>query len=189
MIFASKRVKMNKDKELILIEKVRSGDTSCYRDLVDAYGENIFTLIYKMTGNREDAEELAQDVFVKAFFSLKKFRGESSFSTWLYRIAYNLTISSLRKKKKLLFSQREVEKEFVADESEEDVFLKKICEKEYELLENAINRLDTIDKFLMMAFYKQEKSLSELADITGLSLSNVKTRLFRARTKIKTELK
>lgn len=175
---------MTKDKELILIEKIRSGETDCYSEFVDAYSEDIFALIYKMVGNREDAEEMAQDVFVKGFFSLKSFRGESSFSTWLYRIAYNIAVSSMRKKKKILFSQKDVEREPVFDDSEEVVIQKRLCEKEYELLENAIDQLTPPEKFLITAFYKQEKSMSELSEITGLSLSNIKVKLFRARKKL-----
>lgn len=81
------------------IQRVLAGDTACFACLIDRYGEPIHALILKVVRNPEDAEELAQDTFLKAFKSLGTFKGDCGFSTWLYRIAYNTALSSLRKKR------------------------------------------------------------------------------------------
>ncbi len=179
---------MDKTTELNLIASVCDGDTGRYRELVDAYSGRIFALVYKMTGVREDAEELAQDVFVKAFFSLKSFRGESSFSTWLFRIAYNMTISSLRKKKKIVFSHDIDKVGAIVDDTNDEILKKRVQEAEEERLETAISELPPQDIFLLTAFYKEDKSLAELTQITGLSMSNVKIKMFRIKQKLSTML-
>lgn len=175
---------MDKIIEEEIIEGVLSGDTKAYKQVVDAYKDNIFALIYKITTNREDSEELTQDVFVKAFFNLKSFKRESSFSTYLYRIAYNTTISKLRNKTKLFYRDN-IEKSITAvDETENELLNKQIKEEQYEKLEMAIEQLGSGEKFLLLSFYQEDKSLNELADITGLSLSNIKIKMFRARKKL-----
>lgn len=184
---------MDKAREAEIITKVRGGDTSSYRLLVDAFGENIFSLVYKMTGSREDAEEIAQDVFVKGFFSLSGFRGESSFSTYLFRIAYNLSITFLRKKKReKVTSFEDIERKGFKgdpfDEEEDEKMDKQIRENRYEKLEKIVLLLPANERFLITAFYQQDKSLAELVEITGLSLSNVKVSLFRIRKKLALEM-
>lgn len=175
---------MDKEKESEIISLVRNGQTSRYRELVDAYGDRIFALVYKMIGIRADAEEIAQDVFVKAFFSLNTFHGKSSFSTWLFRIAYNMTISALRKKKKMVYCDDMEKIVGVIDDSQEDIFEKAMLEAKEELLEKAIARLLPQEKFLITAFYQENKSLADITEITGLSLSNVKVKLFRTKQKL-----
>lgn len=85
-------------EELNIIEHILDGDNRQYAILMDKYSQQVFSLIFQMAGNQEDAEELTQDTFLKAYQNLKRFKGESSFSTWIYRIAYNTTISAMRKK-------------------------------------------------------------------------------------------
>jgi len=80
------------------IEKVLKGDTTAYADIVNKHKEMVFTIAVKILRNREDAEEIAQDAFVKAFQALPGFKGEARFSTWLYRIVYNAAISQSRKR-------------------------------------------------------------------------------------------
>lgn len=174
---------MTREQEQILIEKVRGGDTACYKSLVDEYGERLFALLKGLVGSREDAQDLAQEAFVKAFFSLKKFRGDSSFSTWLYRIGYNLAISKLRKEKGL-FADVDINHLRVVDDSDGLLEQKRLSEREYELLEMAKGQLPAQERFLLCAFYEQERSLAELVQITGLSLSNIKVKLFRARKRL-----
>lgn len=176
---------MNRSIECKIIDEVLMGNINYYRELVDFYGEIIFALIYKMVGNREDAEEIAQDVFVKAFQSLKRYRKESSFSTYLYRIAYNLSISHLRKKRCIVYSD-DIEMLIKGSESDtlEDLELKILREEQYEKLYLAIDRLNSDEKFLIISFYEDGKSIKELAEITNQSESNIKIKLFRGRKKI-----
>lgn len=183
---------MDKAREAEIITNVRNGNTGDYRELVDVYGENIFSLVYKMVGSREDAEEIAQDVFVKAFFSLSGFRGESSFSTYLYRIAYNLSISFLRKKKreKVVSFEDMNRKNYEGPEYDgPDELTEKVKqEKTYEKVEKSVLLLPANERFLITTFYLQGKSLAELVEITGLTLSNVKVCLFRIRKKLALEI-
>ncbi len=179
------KLAMNRSIECKIIDEVLMGNINYYRELVDFYGEIIFALIYKMVGNREDAEEIAQDVFVKAFQSLKRYRKESSFSTYLYRIAYNLSISHLRKKRCIVYSD-DIEMLIKGSESDtlEDLELKILREEQYEKLYLAIDRLNSDEKFLIISFYEDGKSIKELAEITNQSESNIKIKLFRGRKKI-----
>lgn len=91
------------------IQRVLAGDTDCFACLIDRYGQPIHALILKVVHNPEDAEELVQDTFLKAFKSLGTFKGDCGFSTWLYRIAYNTALSSLRKKKTGIPNDRRVD--------------------------------------------------------------------------------
>jgi len=172
---------MDKKEEKILIERIKAGERSLYAQLVDHYSDIIFNLIYKVVGVRADAEELAQDVFVKAFFSLDKFRGESSFSTWLYRIAYNLAISKSRLKKRFFLSLDNLSFNKTEELDDADHLLR---EENFVLLEEALESLDIQERFLVVSFYKDDKSLKELSEITGITVSNLKIKLFRTRKKL-----
>ncbi len=172
---------MDKKEEKILIERIKIGEHNLYAQLVDHYSDIIFNLIYKVVGVRADAEELAQDVFVKAFFSLDKFRGESSFSTWLYRIAYNLAISKSRLKKRFFLSLDNLSFNKTEELDDADHLLR---EENFVLLEEALESLDIQERFLVVSFYKDDKSLKELSEITGITVSNLKIKLFRTRKKL-----
>lgn len=89
---------MEEDKEFNTVQRASEGDPEAFRELVERYGDRIFSLLTGITGNRLDAEELTSDVFLKAFTHLDRFRGECRFSTWLYRIAYNTAISHTRRR-------------------------------------------------------------------------------------------
>ena len=177
---------MKREEELLLIEKIKGGDDSLYKVLVDKYSPKILSIVMGMVRNRGDAEEVAQDVFVKAFFSLKKFRGESSFSTWLYRIAYNMSISKVRKKSRYVniadmgnFAAAEDISEI--DNSEENI---RNREDKFKILDIIINELDPTDRFLLLSFYIHQKSIRELSEITGMSESNVKVKLHRIKKRL-----
>lgn len=136
---------------------------------------------------------MAQETFVKAYFSLGKYRGESSISTWLYSIAYHLAVSSIRKKMRTVsrdrFTDQELQQSSLWLESGEDVEFKELRERQYGALEKAVAALEPQDRFLITAFYEQGRSLAELTEITGMSLSNVKVRLFRCRNRLAKILK
>lgn len=140
-----------------------------------------------------EAEDMAQETFVKAYFSLGKYRGESSISTWLYSIAYHLAVSSIRKKMRTVsrdrFTDQELQQSSLWLESGEDVEFKELRERQYGALEKAVAALEPQDRFLITAFYEQGRSLAELTEITGMSLSNVKVRLFRCRNRLAKILK
>jgi len=174
---------MNKEEEFLIITKIKSGENHLYKKLVERHSSNVFNLIRGVVCSREDAEEIAQDVFVKAYFSLRNFRGDCSFSTWLYRIAYNLSISKTRQKKREFVS---IDANFIQIISEDTSFTERQNEREemYNMIQNGLEQMDSKDKFLIISFYMHEKSIKDLMEITGLSESNVKVRLHRSRNRL-----
>ncbi|MEE4117058.1 MAG: RNA polymerase sigma factor [Marinilabiliaceae bacterium] len=180
---------MSRTEDDRCIEKVLNGDRQAYSRIVDRYSDRVYSLALKICSCTEDAEEIAQDAFLKAYRSLKSFRHKSSFATWLYRITYNTAITSIRKKK----SDTLKIEDFPADSVD---FLKE-CETEEEaereyrtaLLNFAIQKLDTNDRAIISLFYYQESSVEEIAGILNFSCSNVKVRLYRARRKLEEIIK
>lgn len=170
------------------ISEVKNGKTSEFRHLVEKYQDMVFTIALRISRNREDAEEIAQDVFLKCYRSLQNFREESRFSTWLYRIAYNESVSKARKKRKLFI---ELVPEHTADLNEEQVMWK-FEEVESAIqknnIEKAIAELSEIEQVILTLFYYEGNSIEEIAEVTGQSVSNVKVRLHRLRKKLQVSL-
>jgi len=178
---------MKRAEELLLIEKIKGGEHSLFNQLVIEHSPRVLSVIRGVLCNREDAEEVSQDVFVKAFFSLKLFRGECSFSTWLYRIAYNMAISKVRKKRG---NYVQIDNLTIPDNGSFSIS-ETIAEQEerHRQLGILLKELSTPDRFLLLSFYLQEKSIAELAEITRMSESNIKVRLHRMKKKMNTFLK
>lgn len=170
--------------DIFFIRKVLAGNRQAFSSLVDRHKDNVYSLALKVCCNPEDAEEIAQDAFMKAFRSLSSFRMKSSFSTWLYRITYNTAISSLRSRKRNILSLEEFpadSADFLAvTEDEENAML----EYRRALLNFYLQKLADTDRAIISMFYFQELGINEISGITGMSTSNVKVRLFRARKKI-----
>jgi len=180
---------MKPNKDQICIDKVLSGDTSSYSYLVENYKDMAYTIALKIVRNVEDAEEVAQDSFVKAFQQLKTFQGKSKFSTWLYTIVYRTAISKIRKKK---IETTNID-EYVIDNYSVGNSVSQIEELKHEeqkkYINAAINKLPELDALLITLFYINENTLDEIKDITGYTKTNAKVRLFRARKKLYKELK
>ncbi|MBN1251328.1 MAG: RNA polymerase sigma factor [Bacteroidales bacterium] len=174
---------MDKFNEAYYIEKVKSGQIDAFRFLIDKNKNIVFNIVLRIIKNKEDAEEIAQDVFIKAFESINKFKGDSKFSTWLYKIAYNSAISKIRKKtiKTTNIEEHELS-DFQIDEIYED-FEKTIVDKQ-EILNKAINKLLPEESTIINLYYLEENSISDICKITSLSISNVKIKLHRARKKL-----
>ena len=170
------------------IEKVLHGDVSAYASIVAKHKNLVFSIALKILNNREDAEEIAQDAFLKAFRSLKTFERKSKFSTWLYRIAYNTAISKTRKKK---MDAVEIDDHIMFNYSTDEISsnVHQLQENEQlQLIERAMQRLPENDNLLMTLYYKSENSIDDISYITGLSVSNVKVRLHRIRKKLYGEI-
>jgi RNA polymerase sigma-70 factor (ECF subfamily) len=162
------------------IEKIQAGETECFAVLLERYSQTVYSLVVKIVGNREDAEELTQDVFLKVFRSLSSFQGNSLFSTWLFRISYNVAISATRgKKQEWLTIEESMPENEVSDELEQ-------LDREEQLLrlDKAMAQLSPDERAIISLFYLQEKPIEEIASITRLSTSNVKTKLHRIRKKM-----
>lgn len=166
------------------IKRIQAGDTASFACLLDKYSRQVFTLIVKVVGNREDAEELAQDVFVKVYRHLSSFKGESSFSTWIYRIAYNTAISETRKKKKEFLAIEESVIDNVSEEEVADALGRSDTSGQIDKLDAALAQLPPDERAIILLFYMKEKTVDEIADITGLSASNIKVKLHRIRKKL-----
>ena len=171
------------------INLVLQGDVNAFSILVDRYKDLVFTLTLRLLKNREEAEEVAQDTFVKVYKSLAKFKGNSKFSTWIYKITYNTSLDRIKKNKKHF----------------NDVPIDEFTEHQIKTIDNALNNLEkeeqskTIqdcisllpseDGFLLTLYYFDEMSLDEIAKTVGLTANNVKVKIFRARKKLATILK
>lgn len=166
------------------IERILAGDASCFACLFDRYSKQVYAWIFRVVQNKEDAEELTEDVFIKVFQKLDSFRGESSFGTWLYRIAYTLSISAVRKKKVEYLAIEETQLSNVSEEEVMASLGQYGLSEQLDLLDWALEQLSPDDRALILLFYKEDKSLEELALITGMSLANVKVKLHRIRKKL-----
>jgi len=172
----------NKEKQLI--SEMRKGNTRAFSDLVDSYKDMVFTLSVRMLGNREEAEEVSQDVFIKVFKSLQNFKGDSKLSTWVYRIAYNTCLDRIRKiKKKRIHTDLEhIDQIAYADL---DTAFQKMLETERSgLINQCLSKLSAEDAGVLTLFYLEEKNLQEMEKATSLPVNTLKVRLYRARKRL-----
>jgi RNA polymerase sigma-70 factor (ECF subfamily) len=170
------------------IDRVLGGDAAAYALLVAKHKNLVFSIALKILNNREDAEEVAQDCFMKVFQALKTFERKSKFSTWLYRIVYNAAISKTRKKK---LEQVPMDSYVIDNYTEDNIALgmdEIDAEEQKIMMEKALERLTNDENLLITLFYKGDNSIEEISNITGLSMSNVKVRLHRIRKKLHDEL-
>lgn len=172
-----------KNDEGHIIHRIMEGETSLYEYFLDKYSQQVFILIVRIVENEKDAEELTQDTFLKAFEHLSSFKAESSFSTWIYRIAYNTAISATRKKKYDLCTMDDAMLANLSDEQVNDA-LNDEGEERIKKLNEAIKKLDADERALITLFYEEEKPISEAAHILGLTESNAKVKLHRIRKKL-----
>ena len=179
---------MDRKPDQIYIDRVLQGDTNAFSYLVNKYKNLTYTVAMKIVRNHEDAEEVAQDSFIKAYSQLHTFKGESKFSTWLYTIVYRNSITKIRKKK---ITTTNIDS-YVIDNHKSDYDFPQIEaikngeQKKY--IAEAIDNLPETDAFLITLYYLDESSVEEIEQITGLTKTNVKVKLFRARKKLYNEL-
>ena len=179
---------MAKETDIHLVEQVLAGQKDAFALLVDRYKDMVFTLAVSLLQHREEAEEVAQDAFLKVFKALPKFQQKSKFSTWMYRIVYNECISRLRRKKANLVSIEDIKYSELPDafEVNEPEWLRK--EERRKSLHKALLQLSEVDKTIVMLYYFENYQVEDISEVTSLSHSNVKTKLFRARKKLQTIL-
>jgi RNA polymerase sigma-70 factor (ECF subfamily) len=175
---------MYKKDDQYYIDLVKGGQVSAFSYLVEKYRDMVYGLSLKMLRNTEDAEELAQDTFVKAFQSIHTYKGGAKFSTWLYRIAYNSAISFLRKRKMVFYS---LDEQQLSDQDELNINnrLSEIDQEELAgSLKKALDALPEDDQVLVTLYYYEDQSIDDISKITGLTVSNVKVKIHRARKKM-----
>ena len=180
---------MNTTTDQKLIDQTLNGDTRSFGVLVERYQNFVFTIVYRMVKVREEAEEVSQDSFIKAFESLSSYRGESKFSSWLYSIAYRKALDALRKNKKYKAS------EIIDDITEGEIdtidnALHFLEEKERKkTIQDCILKLSEDEAAIITLYYFEDQSVREIAGITKLSEDNIKVKLYRSRKKLFTLLK
>jgi RNA polymerase sigma-70 factor (ECF subfamily) len=181
--------------EMDLVRRARRGDLEAYDELVKRYQERIYATIYHMTSNHEDANDLAQDSFIKAYQALKSFKGGSSFYTWLYRIAVNKTINFLKQRKNRVHMSlndldfnTENNPDLVALISDKtprrDAGLNELQEK----LNAALLKLSEPHRLVVVLHDVQGQSHEEIAEIMDCNIGTVRSRLFYARQQMQAEL-
>ncbi len=172
-----------------IINQIISGDTKAFAILVDRYKDLVFTLAIRMLKHREEAEEVAQDTFIKVYKSLGKFKGDSKFSTWIYKVAYNTCLDRIKKNKRQI-------NEVAIDEFTEhqvktiDNALEKLERHEQEqTIQECLQVLPSEDSFLLTLYYFEDLSLEEISKIVDIEANTVKVKLFRSRKKLASILK
>jgi len=175
---------MDYRKDTYYIEQVLEGKINAFSYLVDRHKDKAYNLAFRICGNREEAEEIAQDAFIKAYRSLGNFRNKSSFSTWLFRIVYNTSISLVRSRKKGVLAIEEFPADAVdflgINRNEEE------AAEDYRnsLINFALQKISEDDRGLITLFYYDDLDTEEISKITGIHKSGIKVKLFRARKKM-----
>ncbi|HEY3755229.1 MAG TPA: sigma-70 family RNA polymerase sigma factor [Opitutaceae bacterium] len=184
------------DEDLAVVRQVQAGDVAAFDRLIFKYRARIFGVVYHLTSNREDAADLAQDAFIKAFQSIHRFQGQASFFTWLYRIAINATLSHLRKNRRRSFFSLEkmdpdepVSREVLAaltdkGGAERDTYTRELQEK----LNEAMQKLSINHRTVVTLFEIDGLSHQEIAEIMHCSIGTVRSRLHYAKQLLQAEM-
>jgi RNA polymerase sigma factor (sigma-70 family) len=195
-LVASPERKLEADADLAVVRRVQAGDVAAFDALIMKYRERVMGIVYNMTSNREDAADLAQDTFIKAFQSIQRFQGQASFFTWLYRIAVNSTLSHLRKNRMRSFFSLEsirednpISREVIdalTDKTgvEREALVRELQEK----LNDAMQKLSINHRTVVTLFEIDGLSHQEIAEVLGCSVGTVRSRLHYAKQLLQAEL-
>jgi RNA polymerase sigma-70 factor (ECF subfamily) len=174
------KIAVQTDKECV--HRVLKGDLEAFSIMVSRYSPRMLNLALGIVHQREAAEDVVQDAFVKAYEKLGSWRGESSFSTWLYRITYTTAISSIRGQK-LVSDDSNAAERTITPTDEDNGW--EMTEENIAKMQHALEKLQPLDKTIVTLFYIEDKPVRDVAEICGESESNVKTRLHRARVRLR----
>jgi RNA polymerase sigma-70 factor (ECF subfamily) len=177
---------MEQEQERLIVVKVQNGDREAFALLVDEYKGPVFKLAYDLTGDYQDAHDLAQDAFLKAFASLNYFDHNRRFFPWLYTIALNLIRNWRKRKKKIRFESLDDHPEKKYECREADPERTAVEMQEARLLSAMIDRLPFVFREALVLRYYQDLPYEELSEILGISLSGAKMRVYRAIEKLRT---
>ncbi len=195
-LVASPERRLEADADMVIVSQVQAGDVAAFDRLIEKYRERVYGIVYHMTSNREDAADLTQEAFIKAFQSIHRFGGQSSFFTWLYRIAVYSTLSHLRKMKLRSFfslervdSEEPVSKEIIAaltdkTGADRDTYVRELQEK----LNDAMHKLSIKHRTVVTLFEIDGLSHQEIADVMKCSVGTVRSRLHYAKQLLQSEL-
>ena len=169
--------------EKLRIRKVLEGDTSAFGYFVDTYQDMAMTIACRVCGNRQDAEDIVQDSFVKAFHNLHTFKADCKFSTWFYRIVYNTAVTEIRNAAQIQYvdyDRVDVSEQY----SEFDTMSLIESEERTAMLNKALEMMPHDEGLILSLYYLEENSIKDVAQVTGLTESNVKVKLHRARKRM-----
>ncbi len=188
-------VRSEASEDAILVQRVQGGDVAAFDRLVVKYRERLFSIVYNLTSNREDAADLTQEAFIKAFSSIGRFKGKSSFFTWLYRIAVNTTLSQLKKNRlRRFFSLENINDEASSSEIVEALSVKTRTEKGalvrelQERLNEALQKLSPKHRTVVVLFEIEGLSHQEISEIMNCSVGTVRSRLHYAKQQLQSYL-
>jgi RNA polymerase sigma factor, sigma-70 family len=179
---------MKQTDDLYYIDAVKNGNVQAFSFLVEKYQKMVYTLALKLMKKPEEAEEMAQDTFIKAFHKIDSYEGKSKFSTWLYSITYNACISELRKRR---IEFKSLDDRQVSDQDEQrmyDYYKENRKEDQEKYLALAMEKLPEDDQVLVTLYYYENQSMDEISLITGLTVSNIKVKIHRARKRMQVML-
>lgn len=184
-----------KEQETSLVRKAKEGDGKAYDELTLLYKDAVYGIIYRMVHNKQEAEDLSQEAFIKAYNSINSFNEEYAFSTWLFKIATNNCIDFFRKRKLKTYSMdqtikykdEEIQQEYADDDPTVDNII--LANEKSKMIHKAIQELPEKYKIAIVLRHQEEKSYEDIAQILELPLGTVKARIFRAREMLKKSLK
>lgn len=183
------------DSDAIIVQRVQAGEVDAFDQLILKYRERLFAIIYNLTANREDAADLTQDTFIKAFQSISRFKGKSSFFTWIYRIAVNTTYTYLRRNRlRRFFSFETINDELAPDEIVEALTAKSNLPREgamrelQEKLNEALQTLSLKHRTVVILFEIESLSHQEIAEVMNCSVGTVRSRLHYAKQQLQAKL-
>lgn len=169
------------------LQQIRNGHPGPYAILVDRYKSMVYTISLKILRDAEDAQDAAQETFLKAYQQIHQFQGKSKFSTWLYTIAYRTAISKLKEPKlRTLSMNEEIRENYTNTSATQHEQMQMEQQEVYVKL--AINKLPPTEALLVTLYYLNENTVKEIHEITGLAITNIKIKLFRARKRLEREL-
>jgi RNA polymerase sigma factor (sigma-70 family) len=176
------------NSDLIIIKKVLAGNRNAYALLVDRYKDMAVGLAYNILLNREDAEEIAQDAFVKAYGSLYTYRATAKFSTWLYRIVVNCALNK-KKLKKYAVVNLDTTTQNILEEEAGDGLQSMMQQASKEHIQAALQTISDNERICISLYYLSELSVEEIHAVTGIMASNIKVLLYRGRKSLYASLK
>ncbi|MCM3591553.1 sigma-70 family RNA polymerase sigma factor [Brevibacillus borstelensis] len=168
-------------EEWELIEQLRRGNKQAYTEIVERYKGKIYAFLYRMIGHSQDAQDLTQEVFIKAYCKIGDYRPDFRFSAWLFRIAANHCLDELRKRKRLPVTTAE-ESELVHENTPERILLAK---EQHEVLHEKLLALEDDHRVILLLRYVEQLSYKEIAEVLSIPVTTVQMRIFRAHKKLR----
>jgi len=175
--------------KILHLKKAKDGDIVALNQLLVQYKDFAFSIAFRICKNEQDAEDVVQDSFIKVFKSIKQFRNESTFSTWLYRIIYNESIRVRKYRNQLIYTNINDNDEIVNYSCIDNALQNILAAERKQIIRKALDQLHVNESLVLTLYYLNDKNMKEIHQITQLSRSNIKVILHRARKKLHTILK